>query len=321
MEQQKEMNLFDLCKEFARWIVRCIQWLFRGIGSMIRLTFRQWWIVLIVMALAVAASLYYSRRDHRVYKVNAVATLNGVTADVIRNEFKNLSQATPMLDRQNLATMLQIDPQTAANTFAFRTFDIIDCQNDSTVDFIDYNGNVTRTDTMYRHMPHNIALQFRTRRPNDVPQVEEAILNYLNSRPYIQQKYTYFRQDLERSAQFHNDQLEKLDSLTTRFYFDAVAAPQLQFNHWETGLVVGNRQMSLFLDDIYTEIAVKEEVNSRMATCTAPVVLQSHFSVDPRAVNRPIVCVIIGLLIGWIMGLVLAALVENRRALLRWLRQ
>ena len=321
MEQQREMNFFDLCKVLAHWLVKCVKWLVNSIGAIIRLTFRKWWIVLIIMALSIAAALYYSRHDNRIYKVNAIATLNGVTADVVRGEFENLSHATPWLEQQNLATMLHIDPALAANTSAFRTFDVIDCLGDSIVDYVDYKGNVTRTDTMYMHMSHTIALQFRTRRPNDVPQLEEAILNYLNSRPYFQQKYTSFRNDLERTARFHRDQVDKLDSLTTRFYFDAVPTQQVQLNSWESGVILGNRQISLFLEDVYPEIRAMENTNDRLATCTAPVVLQSHFSVDPRAVNRLSVSLLWALVIGWMIGLLLAALVENWKALLHWLRQ
>ena len=63
--EQREMNLFDLCHAIARGIGKGIKWLVWRLGDMLRLSFRQWWIVLIVVALCLAAALYYSREGKR----------------------------------------------------------------------------------------------------------------------------------------------------------------------------------------------------------------------------------------------------------------
>ena len=79
--------------------------------------------------------------------------------------------------------------------------------------------------------------------------------------------------------------------------------------------------MKLFLEDIYTEMEMLHLADQRMALCTAPVVLQSHFMVEPRAVNGYFKCTVIAIIIGWLLGLMVAASVENRKAILAWLKQ
>ena len=320
MEQQKEMNLFDLCKACVLAIGRGIKWLIYRLGDALRLSFRKWWIVLICVVLAVAASFYYSRPDNRIYKANAVATLNGVTVDVVRNEFLAIGQMAPWLGEQNKVQMLGLEPEVARSIRAVNAFDVIDCLKDSTVDFVDYKNRVTRTDTMYTHMSYNIALQFQTTRPQDVPQIEEAILNYLNTRPYLQSRYNTFHANLERDAQFHKDQLEKLDSLTSLFYFANMPSQEIMLDRYATGMIVGRREIKLFLEDIYIEMQAKAEAEERLSTCTAPVVLQSHFIITARPTNSPIKCAVVAILLGWILGLMVGALVENRKDILHWLR-
>lgn len=321
MEQQREMNLFDLCRAFFQWIGRCCVWLWHLIARMLRLTFRQWWVVLIVIAACVTLGLYYARPANRMYKVNAIATLNGVTNDIIRNEYTSLNKANPKFGYQMLTQVLGLAPEVAYSVSHFQTFDVIDCLGDSIVDFVDYKNNVTRMDTNYVHMPHMLALQFRTKAPNTVPVVEQAVLQYLNSRPYVQQLYTVHRSNMEREARFHHDQLEKLDSLTSVFYFSQTPSQQVQLSAWTSGMILGSRDINLFLEDIYMEMAVTQVADQRLAVCTAPVVLQSHFVAEPQAVNGPVKCSVIAIAIGWLLGLLVAALVENRKAIIAWLKQ
>lgn len=321
MEQQHEMNLFDFCKAISRGIVRAVMWIVNRIGDMIRLTYRQWWIVAIVVVLAVAWSLYYSRPSNRMYEAKAIATLNGVTNEMVRHEFEALGKTNIHFTEQTTAKMMNIDAELAWRLSHFHAFDVIDLLADSTVDMVDYHHNISRTDTLAVHMPNRVALRFRTQEPNRLMETETAILDYLNSRPYFQALYQQYAAQKEREARFHASQIEKLDSLSTLFYFSQNAGNQVQLNMWEEGTILGRREIALFLEDVYTEMQVNENAQLQWAVCTAPVVLQSHFILDPCAVNRPLRMVAMAVLLGWLVGLLIAALVEYRKQICAWLRQ
>ena len=89
---------------------------------------------------------------------------------------------------------------------------------------------------------------------------------------------------------------------------------------WESGMVLGRREIALFLEDVYVEMRESEYVNARLTVATAPVVLQSHFVINPLAVNGPWRMSAIAIVVGWLLGLVVAALVENRKRILAWLQ-
>lgn len=318
--EQREMNLFDLCQAIARGIGKSVKWLVWCFGEMLKLSFRQWWVVLIVVALCVAAALYYSREGNRSYKVDVVANLNGITNSMVRAEFERLNKAFYLTEQQNLATMLNIDGELANDTYRFETFDVIDLLADTTIDMVDYNRSTPMMDTLYVHVPDMVAMRFRTKHPNRVPELENAILNYLNTRPYFQSLYETYYKGLEREARFHRDQIEKLDSLTSVFYFSQNNREQMQMKVWESGMVLGRREMALFLEDVYVEMRESEYVNARLTVATAPVVLQSHFVINPLAVNGPWKMSAIAIVVGWLLGLMVAGLVENRKRILAWLQ-
>lgn len=317
MEQSREMNLFDLCAAFGRAIGRGVKGMFVGIGKMIRLSFRQWWIVLPIVLLFVGLSLYFSREENRRYKVDAIVVINGANKDVVCNEYMALDKAFYTFGHQNLWTMLDIPAELAAGNYRFTTFDVIDYMDDNRSDIVDYRRKIPYTDTLAVHVPHMLALQFRTKYPNNVPLIQEAILKYLNSREGILAPYEQFRANLEREAKFHHDQLEKLDSLTSAFYFAGNHA-QITSSPWN--LVMGTREVELFLEDIQEEMEQLQQTDNRLAYSSAPVVLQTPFVVNPHAVNGPIRCTAIGLLLGWLFGLMVAALVEYRKEILQWLK-
>ena len=320
MNSTKEINLFDLCAHIGHKIASGIKSLINGIGYAIRLTYRQWWIVLIVLSIAVGLGLYYSRENNRIYKVDAVAVLNGVAKDIVSQEFTALAKTYYKFNHQNLATILSISPEMANKNHSFRTYDIIDYLADDIVDEIDFGCNVPFTDTLAVHVPDMIALQFRTKTPNNVPLLQEAILQYLNTREGILAPYEQFYTNLQRTAKFHHDQVEKLDSLTSAFYFSNDSQIQLQ-QEKHTGLILGRREIKLFLKDIQEEIEELNRIDQRLAYASAPVVLQTAFTVNPNAINGPIKCSFLALIIGWILALAIAAMVEQRKAIITWLKQ
>lgn len=318
--QEREMNLFDFCQAIGKGIGKAVMWLVHGLGEMIRLTYRQWWVVMLVVVACVAAGLYYARENNRMYEVNAVAQLNGVTNEMVRAEFEALGKVRAEFVHQNPMAILGLPADLAWANSHFAAYDVIDLLADSTVDMVDYHRNVDRMDTLCVHMPNMVALQFRTKQPNRLPELEEAILRYLNTRPYMQSLYTTYRQGLEREARFHADQVDKLDSLTSVFYFKQNTSAQVQMDAWKSGMVLGSRSMELFLEDVYKEMRESEYAHARLAACTAPVVLQSHFVAEARAENGPLRMTALALVAGWLLGLLVAALVDKRKQIIVWLK-
>ena len=135
----------------------------------------------------------------------------------------------------------------------------------------------------------------------------------------IQAPYAQFRANLEREAKFHHDQIDKLDSLTSVYYFSQSSSSQLAIE--QQSLVLGAPKVTLFLDDVLEEMSVLKYTDTRLSYADAPVVMLSPFVVSSVPVNTPLKCLLLALLLGWVLSVLIALCVQYRGQLRLWLQE
>ena len=291
--EQKEITLWDALHSCARTLGKMLQWCVTVVSRMIRLTFQKWWLVGGVTVLCIIGGIYYSRPSNKVYKVRAVATLNGPSVSEVKHYYESLHKT-------------------------FEAFNVIDCLNDGTADYVDYKRRNSFTDTLQMVMKDQIAFQFLTRDRKKIPWMEEQIMRILNDNPQFVNEFQIYKAHAERQYCFDRDQVNKLDSMTTAFYAD-VTTPQIHSNAWE--LAMGRKEIVLPVEDIVEFMAGKAQRDQRYALVTAPVVLQGHFEPARKSVNGRLKCMVIGMIVGWLAGCLISALFDERQRILQWLRQ
>ena len=315
------MNFFDLCAACGRGIGRGCQACWRVFARMLRLTYRYWWIILTVVALAVAWALIYSREDNQMFKVNAVAFLNGPSVMQFEQAYApinggNISPDAPLL---NYIT----DKKIGHVTF----FRVIDGLNDEVADYVDFDRKSVSTDTMLVQMQDRVSLQFTIKQRDLalVPEVERDLLAYLNSNDIMQQAYDRYIVNLREEVAFNHRQAHKLDSLTSHYYFRGHLGTD-SFGQMKEGTVVmsdwgGDWKVKIFLEEIYKQQQHMQRGDIRLQLATAPVTLENHFSVFPIPVNGRMKCLVLFVLLGWIIACLIAQIVDKRKEFIAWLQQ
>ena len=318
---EREMNFIDLCVAFGRAIGRGCKACLRVLTHMLRLTYRYWWIVLTIMGLALVAALYYTRKANTINRANAVAMVNVGTLPQFEQAFAPL-RAEKMLP-EDVAIKDYLHKMKVTN---FKTFHVIDCKHDGTVDFIDFENKIKAKDTLNKIMQDRICIQFciKDRDLDLLPEVEKALLDYLNANKAMQESYAVYLANLSDAAAFNHRQALKLDSLTTHYYFRTKQG-KYNFGELSDGTVVmndwsGDWYVHLFLDDIYDQQEHMQRIDYRYHLATAPVVLENHFWLDSKPVNGRLKCAVVFLFWGWVFGCALAELFDRRKAILAWLK-
>ena len=292
MEHQ-EMNLWDvlvLCANGIKNLLRACMTLFKG---MVRLSYRQWWLVAVFVIAVTALAVYYSRPSNKIYKVNAVATLNGPSFREVADYFESMDKT-------------------------YQAFTVVDCLNDGVADYVDLKGHHSPEDSVNVSMSDQIGLQFIVCDTTHIPAIEQRIMDRFNSQQQFIHVFNYFKAHMDRRYRFDQEQVDKLDSMTTAFYASA-GSRQVQSNAWE--LVLGRQEIILPVKQIEQFMSHKEQRDIRYASCTAPVVLHGHFVPQKKAENGRFKCTALGLLIGWLLGCLVALYWERRRAIRAWLKQ
>ena len=311
------MNFWDLCVVCANAIGRACAACGRLLAHMLRLTYRYWWIVLTIVALAVAAALYYTRPSNITYKVNAVALLNGPTIQQFEKAF---APVQTMMTNPDAPIYTYSKEKTAS---AFAMYRIVDCLHDGVADYVDFGRKSSPTDTVKVQMQDRVCLQFRMKARNleHLSAVEEALMSYLNSNEAMQQAYAAYLPNLQEEVAFNHRQAAKLDSLTSAYYFGNVAAVNPVQTDGKGMHFYGDRRIHLFLNEIYKQQQHLRMGDYRMQLATAPVTLENHFVIDPNPVNGRMKNVLLFFLLGWIGGCLLAELIDQRKAICAWLKQ
>ena len=315
----KDTNLFDLLAACSRAIANACKGCWKLFCNMLRLTYRKWYIVLPLWVIF-GGLYYYAHRPIRAkYKVQGIVLLNGPSVEHFNQAVSALALSEPSPGR-NTADRLNIDPSIAALTYRYQTRDVIDMLADGYPDFVDYKDKIIRNDTMVIHMQDRICLRFRLKHYlTALPQIEEGLLHFFNTDPDMMKAYEVYLKNLQREAKFHHDQIEKLDSLTSDFYFRQGAAV-LPIDNGKETVSFGNRGIHLFLDDIKKEMELCRQVDQRLARATAPVVFEHHLVAAPSIKYHPIVRLLLTLLIGWLGALLIAHVVERWKDINAWLR-
>ena len=312
------MNFFDLCVACGQAIGRGCKACWQLFLHMLQLSYRYWWVVLIPVVLGIAASLYYTRQENLTFKANAVALLNGPSIQQFEQAY------APLRSGQLLPDEAAIKPiALSKEARAFDTYRVIDCLADGTEDYVDFKRKSSPTDTVKAQMQDRLCLQFRIKYRNleKVAEVEKALLEFLNADAAMQQSYAAYYANLREEVAFNHSQAQKLDSLTSAYYF-YMASPASPMNYSGNGVnFYGDRRIRLFLDEIYEQHQHLQMVDYRMQLATAPVVLENHFTLDPKPVNGRNKFLVIFFLLGWIGGCILAELIDRRKAICAWLKQ
>ena len=311
------MNFWDLCVAFGRAIGRGCAAVGRWIAEMLRLTYRMWWIVLPIAVLAIAAAFYYTRPDNLKYNVRAVAVLNGPSIAQFNQRYAVLQAGQTIPADAPIASLVA-----GRKMGDFKSFRVIDVHHDLTPDYIDLKGKSSPKDTTNVQMQDRLCLQF-TIKKRDIgllSQMEKDVLDFLNADESMQLAYKAYLPNLQREVQFNHDQLEKLDSLTSQYYFHST--PGATLTTVQDGVIMaGDHRVHLFLKDIYEQQLRTELFDSRAQLATAPVSIENHFALDPAPLNPRMRFLVLFAVLGWIAGCLCGALIEQRKRLIAWLKQ
>lgn len=314
----KEMNFWDLCVTIGRGIGQLCAAGWRVLARMIRLTYNYWYIVVTLVVLAIGLAIYHTRPKNIHYHVQATALINGASLQQFEQAFAPLQTGQLLPDGATIwPYMFHKQAQ------RFELFRIIDSKADEVPDYIDFKRKSNPKDTVEVQMQDRVCIRFISPAyaVPMIPDIERAILDMLNGNEALKQSYEVYRKNLEEEVAFNHRQAVKLDSLTSTYYY-AAGTNVIQNDKNSTGVnFYGDRKIRLFLKDIYRQQVHTQLGDYKLQLATAPVVLENHFTLDPKPLMTRGKCILLFFLLGWCGGCLIAELVDKRKAIASWLKQ
>ncbi len=312
----KELDLLDLIRMFFRWL-KHVGWSFlKLMGNCLRLMCRHWAVSIVLVGICLAVGFYLGRTSNLRYKIEAMAVLNGSTAQTVSEVTKQLTFFSPLGDFTSLAAQLGLHDSITRNIKEIETFHVIDYRNDSIPDVVDFRRRHDLTDTLNVYMTNRLYFRIKMKNVNQFPVFKEAFINYFNRHERLTREFAVKRENLEEEIKLLNAEISRLDSMATITYLQEAPA-QLQL-HWSS-FMIGKQERQLLHEDLVYLQKMKQKREMELANFTDPVTFPDGFSVIPKPIHGKVFFLIITGLIGAFLSVMVALIIENRKKIIDYL--
>lgn len=215
-----EIDLLDLSKRFGRWLSKLIT----GIGNLflISLFFLLKNIVPLLLSIAAGIALSYAAKwiTKPVYNSEITYRTNAVTNAEMIPYINKLNKIVKEKNYPVLASSMSLPAQTAGKIKDIEAFWIIDRNNDSIPDFVDYRNNHNVYDTINVRMKDRFVVRVRIYAPEDLSRIRDGLDSYVNKNPFFQDKNSVRLTQIDEMLVRLNYDIKELDSLQKVKYFE-----------------------------------------------------------------------------------------------------
>jgi len=313
----KEINLLQLLTIIFNWLGKLFQNIFKTIGKALKLCYRNRIVVIIILVLAIIFGQYFSRSSARIYRAEAMAMINGPQAQTVKEVMKQLQASSTRNKSLSFGNKLSLPDSIAKNIVQISSYDVIDYLDDDVADVVDFDNKHSLSDTLNLKMKDRLYLVIKTKNIDQVPIVQNAILNFLNSNSVLLNNFNIEKTNMISTINICEAESKRIDSLATVNYF---SQNNQSIRIENDKLLIGEQKKQLFYTDLIELQNTKAGVQFRLEGFTAPVILPSNFVVNPIPLNGRIKYGVISILIGFAVALLLSVLIENFKTLILYLK-
>jgi len=312
----KEVNLLQLITLFFNWLKKIWISILNFLGNLARLSFRHKIIIIASTLVCISISYYLSRPSARIYKADAVAMLYGVETQTAKEVSKQLENSVSTNTLYSLSSKLSLPDSVTKNIIEINSFYVIDYLKDGVADMIDFKNNHSLTDTLNLRMKDRFCLQIKIKNMNQLPVIQTAILNYFNNNVVMKNQFNIRKSDIIQQIKICDIEMQRIDSLAKISYFKD-SEKQLRFD--KDKLLIGEQKKQLFFDDLLRLHDIKANAENRLTDFSQPMILPSGFVVSPNPENGRLKYEIIGVLFGFLLGIIISGLIESFNKIIAFL--
>ena len=307
--ENRDMSLFDfilLCFKALSKLVKNVAVLFLGL---VRLGLQYFWVVFLFAALGLVGGWLWSKKFATTYKGHATIVYAEGMREVVQEgiiDFLMLPRAEKIeygLSEELLDAFSRLD-----------FYNVIDCNADSVVDYIDEDRRVSLSDTINLVMRDRIHLVLKVKGMDDLTSFEVALKNFFNSQEYIVKSFERCKAVQKDRLDYFTRELARLDSFSVYDYFER---PRSLVMMEHKDFIIGSKQ-SLYYDAMMVVLEHKNHLD--MQNMLTPEILNFQTPFVPYFLP-PVYKYAIGLLVGGILGMIVVLMIRHREIIVAFLKE
>lgn len=278
-----EIDLLDLFRRIGETISRWGVALVRAFLISVVFLIRRWLPLSLSIIVGIAFSYLSRSTSESFYTSDLVLRTNIEHADELISYVNRLHTYCDQENKIALADAISLKPQQVKNIGDISAFWVIDNGNDEMPDYVDYENSHSVYDTTNVRMTDRFSVRVRINSPQELSNVREGIVNYINSDPLFQQRNSLrLRQNEELISRLQYD-IQQLDSLQRLKYFeetkkfDSKVSSQMVF--------LQEQKTQLVYPDIYNLYEKKQKMEQDQLIYKNIVTVLSDFTIPAERDN------------------------------------
>ena len=307
--ENRDLNLFDFillcCKALGR-LAKNIGMLLLGL---VRLGLQYFWVVALCAALGVAGAWLWSKPSMTMFKGHSTIVYAEGMRELVQEgiiDFLMLSRAEKVeygLTEELLDAFSRLD-----------FYNVVDCNADSVVDYIDEDRRVSLSDTINHVMRDRVHLVLKVKGINDLKPFEVALKRFFESQDYLVKAYERCKAIQEERLDYFTKELARLDSFSTYDYFERPRYLGAERgNH-----IISEREQGLYYQDLIIVLKNKNYLEMQHMLTPEIINFQTPFVVY---FLPPVFKYAIGLLVGGILGMLIVLVIRYKEIIVAYLKE
>jgi hypothetical protein len=314
MSANKPENEIDLPELFRR-MSRALGRMFQALGTffIVSVVFllRKWLPLGLSVIAGLGVAILVWKTTDSYYTSDLALRVNIKPTDEVITYVNRLNTFCRQNEKTLLAEAISLTEQQTSNIQDIEAFWVIDNGNDGVPDYVDYQGKHNVYDTTNTAMDDRFNIRVRINQPQELVNVRNGIIKFINSEPLFQQRNTLrLKQNTEMLARVEYD-IVRLDSLQKIIYFAENKNPKIS----NQLVFLQEQKTQLLHDDIYRLYNKKQVLEEECAIYTDIVTVLSDFSIPSERDNGGMYYTRIFVPLFFLIALLLVILQANRKKL------
>ncbi len=304
------MNLFDFILFCCNKLWEASKWLVTMFLQLVRFGLHYCWIVVPFTILGLVAGWLWAKPFATLYKGAATIVYAEGMRDVVQKgitDFFNLPN--------DVKSELGIHPDLLERLLRVEVYNIVDCNTDSVVDFVDWNRKISMSDTTDWIMRDRLHLVVKLQGTDECKPFQVALSKFFNSSEYALVAHENCKKIQEERLAFFTKELSRLDSFSTYAYFERPKVSNVELINVDTHY---SSNKDLYYRDMMEVLKHKNYLEMQAMSTPEVINFQTPFVVYAFS---PIYKYMVGLLVGFIAGLCVALLVKYRKEVMLYLKE
>ena len=277
-----EIDLLDLFRRMGKGLARMLN----AFGKVVLVSFifllRRWLPLTLSVLVGGGISILMRKTTESFYTADLVLKVNIAPTDEVIAHVNRLQTYCLEAKKDRLAEAIGLTPAQTDNIKEIKAYWIIDNGHNNIPDYIDYDDDHDVYDTVNVRMDDRLDVRVRILQPQELSNVRDGILKFINSDPLFQQRNQLrLRQNTELLARIETD-ISQLDSLQRFKYFEESRnlLPR-------TGQLVflQEQKTQLLYEDIYKLYSRKQSLEMEYSLYQDIVTVLSEFNVPVERDN------------------------------------